>query len=306
MDHDEARRPLRPLPQSRDIPACTIRKRSPAWQEQLPKIDYLYFLDGGLADNLAIHGLLETISSPYAAPIIAGQDSGLNDSNTILDAVNTGKIKKLAVIVINARADARQYHLSDRLASRHRGNDRERDIGSDRLHHGQRELADGGPPRPVERRGRGRRRHSSIRGAQGLRGPGRLRPAAGQRPRPARIARQGQCHIRRYGRSPRRIAKSSSRPGRFFFISIRAFSDSSWTWTSRRSSSIRFSRRRGVARPQTDERTRCVRHHPVGCSSPGLRIILSTSAMCCSSRVICSRAYSSSHTLLSTTSASRL
>src|SRR4030095_14056622 len=48
------------------------------------------------------------------------------------------------------------------------------------------------------------------------------------------------------------------------------------------------------------------RHHPVGCSSPGLRIILSTSAMCCSSRVICSRAYSSSHTLLSTTSASRL
>ena len=48
------------------------------------------------------------------------------------------------------------------------------------------------------------------------------------------------------------------------------------------------------------------RHHPVGCSAPGLRIILSTSAMCCSSRVICSRAYSSSHTLLSTTSASRL
>jgi NTE family protein len=69
------------------------------------KIDYLYFLDGGLADNLAIHGLLETISSPYAAPIIAGQDPGLNQSSTILDAVNTGKIKKLAVIVVNARAD---------------------------------------------------------------------------------------------------------------------------------------------------------------------------------------------------------
>ena len=65
----------------------------------------MYFLDGGLADNLAIHGLLETISSPYAAPIIAGQDSGLNQSSTILDAVNTGKIKKLAVIVVNARAD---------------------------------------------------------------------------------------------------------------------------------------------------------------------------------------------------------
>ncbi|HWM78720.1 MAG TPA: patatin-like phospholipase family protein [Methylomirabilota bacterium] len=72
----------------------------------LRTIDYLYFLDGGLADNLAIHGLLETISSPYAAPIIAGQNSGLKDSNTILDALNAGRIKKLAVIVINARADA--------------------------------------------------------------------------------------------------------------------------------------------------------------------------------------------------------
>ncbi len=70
------------------------------------KIDYLYFLDGGLADNLAIHGLLETISSPYAAPIVAGQSSGLSESSTILDALNAGRIKKLAVIVINARADA--------------------------------------------------------------------------------------------------------------------------------------------------------------------------------------------------------
>lgn len=69
-------------------------------------IDYLYFLDGGLADNLAIHGLLETISSPYAAPIIAGPDSGLSETSTILDALNAGRIKKLAVIVINARADA--------------------------------------------------------------------------------------------------------------------------------------------------------------------------------------------------------
>jgi NTE family protein len=70
------------------------------------KIDYLYFLDGGLADNLAIHGLLETISSPYAAPIIAGQNSGLKESNTVLDALNAGKIKKVAVIIINARADS--------------------------------------------------------------------------------------------------------------------------------------------------------------------------------------------------------
>jgi NTE family protein len=72
----------------------------------LRKIDYLYFVDGGLADNLAIHGLLETISSPYAAPIIAARDSGLPAGATVLDALNTGKIKKIVVLVINARADA--------------------------------------------------------------------------------------------------------------------------------------------------------------------------------------------------------
>lgn len=69
------------------------------------KIDYLYLLDGGLADNLAIHGLLETISSPYAAPVAANPASGLNEGHTILQAINTGQIKKLSVIVINARAD---------------------------------------------------------------------------------------------------------------------------------------------------------------------------------------------------------
>jgi hypothetical protein len=41
-----------------------------------------------------------------------------------------------------------------------------------------------------------------------------------------------------------------------------------------------------------------------GLSSPGLRIIFSTSAMCCSSSLICSRAYSSSQTLLSRTRSS--
>jgi NTE family protein len=82
----------------------------------LRQIDYLYFLDGGLADNLAIHGLLEAISSPYAAPIVAARDSGLPTASTILDALNTGRIKKLAVIVINARADA--ANAISRTASR--------------------------------------------------------------------------------------------------------------------------------------------------------------------------------------------
>ena len=69
------------------------------------QIDYLYLLDGGLADNLAIHGLLETISSPYAARAIVDRGSATQGSGTILQAINTGHIKKLVVIVINARAD---------------------------------------------------------------------------------------------------------------------------------------------------------------------------------------------------------
>jgi NTE family protein len=68
-------------------------------------IDYLYLLDGGLADNLAIHGLLDAISSPYAPPIISEQGPGPDRSGTILDAVNTGKIKKLVALIVNARAD---------------------------------------------------------------------------------------------------------------------------------------------------------------------------------------------------------
>jgi NTE family protein len=68
-------------------------------------IDYLYLLDGGLADNLAIHGLLETISSPYAARALVDRGSATQGRETILSALNTGRIKKLAVIVINARAD---------------------------------------------------------------------------------------------------------------------------------------------------------------------------------------------------------
>jgi len=66
-------------------------------------IDYLYLLDGGLADNLGIHGLLEAIASPYAAPIVAGPDAA--QRGTILEAINAGRVKKVAVIVINARAE---------------------------------------------------------------------------------------------------------------------------------------------------------------------------------------------------------
>ena len=69
------------------------------------QIDYLYFLDGGLADNLAVHGLLEAVSSPNAVPIVAPPGAQAGPGGTLLQAINSGRIKKIAVIVINARAD---------------------------------------------------------------------------------------------------------------------------------------------------------------------------------------------------------
>ena len=69
------------------------------------QIDYLYFLDGGLADNLGLHGLLEAVSSPNAVPIVAPPGAQAGPSDTLLQAINSGRVKKIAVIVINARAD---------------------------------------------------------------------------------------------------------------------------------------------------------------------------------------------------------
>ncbi|MBI3367259.1 MAG: patatin-like phospholipase family protein [Burkholderiales bacterium] len=74
------------------------------------QIDYLYLLDGGLADNLAVQGLLEAVSSPYAAAIVAPTGT------TLLDAINTGRVRKVALIVVNARADpaGKIYQSADR------------------------------------------------------------------------------------------------------------------------------------------------------------------------------------------------
>ena len=69
------------------------------------RIDYVYLLDGGLADNLAVHGLLEALSSPYAAPIVAPPDTQVGAAGTVLQAINSGRVRKVAVIVVNARAD---------------------------------------------------------------------------------------------------------------------------------------------------------------------------------------------------------
>jgi NTE family protein len=80
------------------------------------RIDYLYFLDGGLADNLAIHGLLEAVSSPYAVPIVSPPGNQAGPPGTLLEAINNGRIKKVAVILINARADPENkiYQSADR------------------------------------------------------------------------------------------------------------------------------------------------------------------------------------------------
>lgn len=55
-------------------------------------IKYLYFLDGGLADNLGTQSLRSAMISPY-------DDAG------VLRTINEGKIRRLVIIVVNARSD---------------------------------------------------------------------------------------------------------------------------------------------------------------------------------------------------------
>src|ERR1700746_1054068 len=55
-------------------------------------IDYLYLLDGGLADNLGTRSLRSALIAPY-------DDAG------VLRAINDGRIRSLVIIVINARSD---------------------------------------------------------------------------------------------------------------------------------------------------------------------------------------------------------
>jgi NTE family protein len=56
------------------------------------RIDDLYFLDGGLADNLGTRSLRSALIAPY-------------DDAAVLRAINDGKIRRLVVIVVNARGD---------------------------------------------------------------------------------------------------------------------------------------------------------------------------------------------------------
>ena len=54
---------------------------------------YLHLLDGGLVDNQGVEALTEVLVSPHSAA-------------QILNGINTGRAKRIAVISVNARADA--------------------------------------------------------------------------------------------------------------------------------------------------------------------------------------------------------
>jgi NTE family protein len=54
---------------------------------------YLHLLDGGLVDNQGVQSLTEVLVSPHSPA-------------RILDAINSGRIRRIVVIAINARADS--------------------------------------------------------------------------------------------------------------------------------------------------------------------------------------------------------
>lgn len=55
-------------------------------------IDYLHLLDGGLADNLGVHSVMDVMTSPHG-------------SMRLLDAINEGTVRRVVVMEVNARSD---------------------------------------------------------------------------------------------------------------------------------------------------------------------------------------------------------
>lgn len=55
--------------------------------------DYLHLLDGGLADNLGLHSLIDVLTSPHG-------------SIKLLNAINSGALRRIVVIEVNARSDS--------------------------------------------------------------------------------------------------------------------------------------------------------------------------------------------------------
>ena len=81
--------PLENLEQYRDARYTNDLRHG---QDTFRNIDYLYLLDGGVADNLGTNSLRAALIEPY-------NEMGL------LRAINEGQVKKLVVIVVNARSD---------------------------------------------------------------------------------------------------------------------------------------------------------------------------------------------------------
>ena len=77
------------LPEYKDARYANDLRRAP---DAFRDIKYLYFLDGGLTDNLGTQSLRSAMIAPY-------DDAG------VLRAINQGKIRRLVIIVINARSD---------------------------------------------------------------------------------------------------------------------------------------------------------------------------------------------------------
>ena len=77
------------LPNYRDARYTNDLRRGPY---PLRNIEYLHFLDGGLADNLGVKTLRSAMISSH-------------DSVGGLFAINTGQIQRLVVIMVNARSD---------------------------------------------------------------------------------------------------------------------------------------------------------------------------------------------------------
>jgi NTE family protein len=77
------------LPEYRDARYSNDLRRGP---NAFRDIDYIYLLDGGLADNLGTRSLRSALVAPY-------DDAG------VLRAINEGKIRSLVIIVVNARSD---------------------------------------------------------------------------------------------------------------------------------------------------------------------------------------------------------
>jgi NTE family protein len=69
-------------------------------------IDYVYLVDGGLADNLGVHGLMQVFPAPEGPRIVAPANAS-DTPHTILEAVNRGEVTRLVVLVINARAESK-------------------------------------------------------------------------------------------------------------------------------------------------------------------------------------------------------